>query len=1149
MLLENQPTDYDDVLIDGSDPLMDYPILQRLRIVPAALLTSEFAEGAPGAAIVNAPWMVVFLTSGDNKNFCSMFQTELRDPLNKSTDDDDISPSRKILPIIRCITDPDPNCPPDLKMSGIENCLDNLLGTILNKNGVIFVNNIPEEYYRVLSLIIKKYNRKHSIFLLGKPTNQYAVYLEKQKLAEILPDNCDALWEVYASAGGQDDNQNEHLEIIDKRFGEVKKIMLAVSKSDASKISHFGELLTIENAGIVPQIERGDIPSDYRHFLDRSVGGFPNWYWYSHSVGYHLHRTEEEKIWHHLCQALKAADHSNQTKPLLLYGQAYSGKTNILCSLAWRMFSQSCCPVIYIPYAILPSDLQEITESLAYLLKKLEQLEISERDGEGVVVPALIVYDCTCRQASDLNIALKLLNSLRQRGRQVQMICSSYECGKDRESRTYREKEIQSYWDEFDKFYIRAQLDPSEKETLSRLLHDKGGFTKDEIAVCVQKFVGNPHFIAMLYRFGELHDEIQRHIGSEIDGENCRLEVIYAKIIEEGIRRDHNDTMNLLLSQVEEQLDLDTVENQDESNSEDGFRERMDNLLVCLAFCTFYGYAMPMTLVVRILEENFPNPYDIYIAVSSHSIMREQSDLKDELQLKIRSGLEAELLLNKDSKRRGHDCRIDLLLMLIGKINFSNAQEVELIRKLIQSIGPNCKMMNRDTYCLWHTQRERFPEIWGILQNLRKEKLPPRDANKLLPQELSLIREYYRDNPNADRREMAEALIEASQTAQNVLARHLPIGGDETLEINIIVEYCKLVGLSIEKGLADNQMRIREDLYHKNRQRLYELGVKKDDDYARSTLLEIGCAYYELLVGIGGENYDKAIKLLAELFDYCSKFETNADYSVLIGINKIYQKIDYFQCNNEYFERSLAAKDPTGLYLKVIQEKRIIDTLPEVTPNRNTEIKKLAQTLLNKFLLNMRYKELIYSYPPLVRILIQMLWMSYTGWEIIPKSGEERRRTKLTNNQWHAIFHTCSVYIQFGERAQIDPVIRYLHALSALALGEYNHGIQLLRNLYQQISRRGNWYLICDETGEPRTFRGELDKKDIEKSWGFLKNVYPIHGNNAGSCFSYVKFLPEDLGWTLKDCEARYKGRRTTEFWISVSFSGLEVVKPERRGK
>ncbi len=1148
MLLGNQPIDYVDVLMDGSDPLIDYPILQRLGIVPAALLTSEFTEEAKGKAIVNAPWMVVFLTSRDSKNFCSMFQTELRDSLNKSSDDDDISPSRKILPVIRCITDPDPNCPPDLKMSGIEKCFDNLLGTILDKNGVIFVNDIPEEYYRVLASIIKKYNRKHSIFLLGKPTNQYAVYLVNQKFAEILPDNCDALWKGYTPAEGQDDNQSEHLELIDKRFGKVKKIMLTVSRSDISKISHFGELLTIESAGIVPQIERGDIPCDYRNFLDRSVGGFPSWYWYNPSVGYHLYRTEEEKIWYHLCQALKAADHSNQTKPLLLFGQAYSGKTNILCSLAWRMFSQSCCPVIYMPYAILPSELQEITESLAYLLKKLEQLEISEREGEGVVVPALIVYDCTCRQAGDLSIALKLIKSLRQKGRQVQLICSSYECGKDSESRTYWEKEIQSYWHEFNSFYIQTQLDHDEKKALFQLLRDKGGYTDDEITVYTQEFAGNPHFIAMLYRLGELHDEIQKHIGFEIDGENCRLEVISAKIIEEEIRRNHNDTMNLLLSQVEDQLNLNTVGNQNNSNSGNEFRERMDNLLACLAFCTFYGYAMPMTLVVRILDEDFPNPHDIYIAVSGHSIVREQSDLKDELQLKIRSGLEAKLLLSKENKQRGCDCRIDLLLTLISKINFSKAQEVELIRKLIQSIGPNCKMLDRSAYCLWNTQRERFPEIWEVLQKLRKEILPCRNANKLLPQELSLIREYYRDNPNVDSRKMAEALTEASQTAQNVLAKDLSISGDEALEINIIVEYCKLVGLLIEKRLDKNQLMMREDLYRKNHQRLYELGIKKDDDYARSTLLEIGYSYYESLCDVVAGNCDKAMKLLAELVDYCSKFEANADYSVLVGVNKIYQKIDTLQCSNEYFERSLAAKDPTALYLKVIQEKRTIDTLPETTLYRNTTIKKLAQNLLTKFLLNKCYKSLINSYPPLVRIQIQMLWMSYTGWEIIPKSGEERRRPKLTSSQWQTISDACSVYIQFEECSQIDPTIRYLYALSTLALGEYTRGIQLLRNLYQQISRRGNWYLICDETGEPRIFQGELDKKDIEKPWGFLKNVQPIHGSNNSRGFGYVKFLPEDLRWTSKDCDIRYKGRRTPEFWISVSFSGLEVVKPEQRG-
>ena len=611
--------------------------------------------------------------------------------------------------------------------------------------------------------------------------------------------------------------------------------------------------------------------------------------------------------------------------------------------------------------------------------------------------------------------------------------------------------------------------------------------------------------------------------------------------------------MSLLLSQFEEQLKKrlkqDSTASQDKSSNIDGLKEQLDNLLTCLAFCTFYGCTMPMTLATRILEKDFPNPYEIYIAISSHSIVREQFDLEDEPQLKIRSGLEAKLLLDKDNKRRGHDCRIDLLLMLIDKINFSDTQEVELIRKLIQSIGPNCKMMDRNAYCLWGTERERFPEIWKTLQKLRKEKLSPRDANKLLPQELSLIREYYRDNHRADRNEMVKALTEANQTAQNVLGEHQPIGGDETLEINIIVEYCKLVGLSIEKGISSDQTRMREDLYRENHRRLYELGVKKDDNYARSTLLEIGYTYYESLCGINRGNNDKAIKLLAELFDYCCRFETTDDYSVMTGISRIYKKIDEFQCNDEYFKKSINKKDPTGLYLQVVQRKRAIDTISEHDADRDTKIKEMAQELLDDFLLNESYKELTISYPPLVRILIQTLWMSYTGGEIIPKSREERRRTKLSTDKWYKISELCNKYNQFGENVQIDPVIRYLNALSSLELGEYTHGIELLCNLFKQISRRGNWYMICDENGEPRVFQGELDKKDIRKSWGFLRNVRPTHGSNVANGFSDVKFLPETFGWTSKDCEDRYRGRRTPEFWISVSFSGLEVVRPERRGR
>ena len=1103
------------------DFLVQYPILQRLAIVPAALLTSKFDKNSSGAEIVNAPWRVVFLTSPDNEDFCSMFQTDIRYPINHCTDDK-ISLSCESLPVVRCI--PRTDCPPELALVDIEKCLRDVLGKILDRNGVIFVNKIHDDYYQILSRIICEHNHKKCLFIFGKCENQMAKYLVEKDFAQILPDNCKELWSEYSS---WNENENEepceHLQLSGR--------MLSIPRSDTFKISHFGQLLTIENAGREPDIERGDIPVAFRNFLERSVGGFPAWHCYNPHFGFHLPRTIEKDLFPALCRALEDADHNgDKAKPLLLYGQAYSGKTNILCSLAWQMFAQNSYPVIYMPNAIWPSDIAEITDVLAYLLKELEHRETS---AGGDIVPTLIAWDTSCRQPGELGMTRKLLRALRREGRQVQIICTSYMCGKD--------EDLLHYTEDFIPFYVDAVLNEEEQVALVEILHNKGGFTEEEIRYCTdRKLAEDPHFIATLYQFGELHDEIQKHVGSEIEGANCHFEDIVEKLVEEWLRRNFNDTISIMIGNLNLPFEPSESEVPEHQNK---FREQMWRVIECLAFCTFYNCAMPISLALRLLQEEFPNPSDIYIALSNHTMLREQTyGWDDEPQLKIRSSLEAKVILDTTTRRYGNDCRIDLLLTLLDNIDFSSVQELELIRKLIQSIGPNCKMMNREAYCLWNSpQRGRFLDIWDRLRTLREKKVASRDANKLLPQELSLIREYYKREIISE--EARKTLIDARNTAREELERY-ENDNDPILEAYIIVEYCKLVKLLTEKRIDLTEK--SSDLYQRNHARLYKLGLETNDLYIQTVLLELGCDYHDSL----DSNSDQAINLLAELFNYCSRFEeSNDDFAnpVNTEISRVYQKIDSFNCDHALFEQRIAAGDPTGLYLIVIQKRRTIDTMPCSGNQLREECKQFAKELLQNYLSNPRYLGLVEHYRPLMKIRIQMLWMAYTGWEIIPKSGEERLRPQLSENEWREIERQCSLFAQLNNGdMKDDPWICYLAALATLTLGQYSRGANLLEGLYQRNSRRGNWYLICDSGGSPRVFTGQLEKKSSNKRHGYLRQVRAINSCQEGF-FRGVRFMPEQLGWTPRDCTS--PGRITPTFWISISFSGMEVVRPDGEDK
>lgn len=832
-------------------------------------------------------------------------------------------------------------------------------------------------------------------------------------------------------------------------------------------------------------------------------------------MGFHLTRNIENRILRNLRDALVSADRNdNKKKPLLLYGQAFSGKTNVLCAVAHRIFLEHKYPVIYMPNTSIPTDIYEYCEELEYILKKIE--EIANQDADNFrIMPTLIVWDISCRQIGDLNVALKLLKELRRRGRQVQMICSSYKL---------TDEDGKQYWEQYNTIEISEKLEPDEQQKLFKILQDKGDFTNKEIQFCTDRIVNNPHFIASLYQFGELHDEIQRHIGRESDSSNIVLDKILARIIMKGLERNFNNSLSILL---DEALDNGgSTESSSQKQSEE-FRDKLQQVISCLALCTFYGYAMPIELVLRLLSYDFPNPSEIYAAFANHTMLREFPG--ENLELVIRSALEAEIILAPLPLHNKKDSRIDLLIRIMNNIDFFRDEEVELVRKLIQSLGPNCKMMDRTKYSVWNSEREHFRDIWEKLRELR-EQHPARVANKLLPQELSLIREYYKSSRSSEKH---QELLAACEIAREAL---LTQDKDYTLEANILVEYCKLIKLLIDKSIIPASENSVKDLYQENRLRLLTLSQRNGDSYTQTTLLELGNFYYKYL----DKDNEKSQQLLTELFDYTLLFETSEDYSVQQEISKVHQNIDNFNMNDDLFEKNIREGKATGIYIRAIQEKRKIDTLPE---ENKSQKQRYAQEILDTYLLNKKYQHIVQIDSRCITLLIRMLWMAKTGREIIPKSGEERIRITLSVSEWREIYRWCDVYDHCANRPE-NPQIRYLHAITALHLREYAmRAEELLQGLYTQISRRGNWYLICDTSGRPLLFRGKFKYKDPRKRFGFLYDVYS-DSYSKSVVFKHVLFRPDDLGWTLRDCTPSNKGRVTHKFWISISLSGLEVVYP-----
>ena len=1075
-----------------NDLISQYPIIQKLGIIPAILITKPFDSQSEEAAIAQVPWDAVIVTEQppQEEEFFKKFKKASRKEIVQRTLD--CEEMGKISKTQLSIYTPPGETNNTYWENDGANALEKIVELLFQNGGVIFINDVPECVYKEgLRGAVRRNQDKcrNSIYLIGL-TENCAKKWQNEHYAVFMPvESAKCIGEFYSEEAdwGNENTPQCHIYI----NGEMRSI----EQSDVLQISQFGNLLTIEDLEIGTFLSKRDFPYAFRQFLDRSIGGTPDWYCYNHEIGFHLRRDIESDLLKDINNALEQADSSNRARPLLLCGQAYSGKTNVLCSLAYQIFSEHRYPVIYIPYSGDITDIKKYKELLAYLLGKIER-------STQTIVPTLIVWDISCRQEKDLDLPLALLRYLRDEGRQVQMLCSSYDlCGNIKEN--YERKYITRKIEEI--------LSKSEKQNLISLLQEKGCFTENEINVCINRFSNNPHFLASLYKFRELHENMEVHINRENAARNDELDKILEEITETSLGENLNNSLAILL----EQINLGDNETPAATPDSGNRRTLLGDAISCIALCTFYGCSMPISLFLRLLSDNNwkLGPYSIYTALSNHTLLREQGD-GDDLELVIRSPLEAKFMLNNVN-------RLDSLVKIVNKVNINNFNEIELIRKLVQSMGPNCKFVNKSDYSLWDDHWSEFEQVWEALKNLR-ENATEIWKIKLLPQELSLMREYSR---NANKKKILE---EAYQLAGEGKSK-IKDTDDDLLKANILVEYCLLWQMMNEK--IWQMMNEKKDtciLYNEIHSELRELAYR-GNRHVQQTLLELGLKCYdEQRIREEG-----SIELLKQLYYWGSRFSNGADSPLEETIQRVYQRIDQAGLDDNLFQKLINKKDPAAIYVWAAKEKRKwIDTLPD-TDDKVSKRRSAAQKILDEYLLKSEF-DWSHNDPLCVFLLIEMLWMSKTGLEIIPHPQKERNAIRLSKRDWEEICVWCKNYLQFGE-INIRSEVRFLNIVSLLHLKESNGIQEEIRKLpkYSEYGR-GQWYLICNYEGIPITFTGTVTKMRDNRREGWLK------ASNENLELKNVYFRSNDLNG------AKTPGQMIFDFYISVSFSGLQACPRKR---
>lgn len=190
-----------------------------------------------------------------------------------------------------------------------------------------------------------------------------------------------------------------------------------ISASILLRYRSLAELLTEEKIYQIRPYGRIQQSRWFYNFLTRSSHDGPQWYGYLPSSEFYVKRSFEDTLVNLVRNILFGKEMAGQgySTPVILEGDPGSSKSITLGALAYRIYNEKICPVIFIHNAELNNqDLEELDQ----MMQEIEQ--VGESDTR-----ILLIWDGSA-YCNVTKTACDIARQLDNRGRRFVLVCSSY---------------------------------------------------------------------------------------------------------------------------------------------------------------------------------------------------------------------------------------------------------------------------------------------------------------------------------------------------------------------------------------------------------------------------------------------------------------------------------------------------------------------------------------------------------------------------------------------------------------------------------------------------------------------------------------------------------------------------------------------------
>ncbi|MBU7006179.1 hypothetical protein [Phosphitispora fastidiosa] len=1105
-------------------------ILHQMVAEPTILFLGDNFNARNPELLFSQSWSCVFTTLRQ-KDLAFQFDNFNR----RSTDITVVSDSRAIqlnrreLSIVRLSgMEPDVIDPID-QLETTQVFLETIPHLLRSYGRILFDGLTSGDILRALCPQLSKIGRVKSVYFFGLPSelvqDPYILRLIEKGIAVSIPTS---LMQLLSNLSGElTEFEYTGVEAEDEIGPTIfirkspYKMTSPIDHELLLNIKGFARLLNYEEVELADSFPKEEIVQRFQAFLQSSTVGFPKWYAYRESNGFHMKRYFEEGLYRDTIKILEdAASKDRNAKPIMLRGQACSGKTNALCALAYRIFHEGLYPVVYIPesdvnfnVSVEKNDSGEIEKKKSSAFTSLEQLLREIESKTDNPTPTLIVWDTSFRTKGDISRATDLLLALRDAGRQVQIVCTGYDAiNADENGNTYKKYSCIDV-----DVSLRKTEDYDEIALMRNLLVEKGGFRPEDAARMMKYYSASDSFFASLYLFRELHKDLKQRLRRENEGRIDDISEELNRISKAEAEERLNSVMTIQMRKVMEKLGWQ-ISSAEESVCEQSneLKRHLIELICCIALCTIYKERLPISIALRLLGTMDTTSSKVFGAILNNSLLVYSSSEDEEPLVYIRSELEASLIMDEYGKSR-----MEIIFLLLDAISPNgDSAEIYMMQNLLRLIGPN----NRNSsLSLWTPDCREFEKLIDKLREFRENQ----HSDNLILQELTLTREICGSGKWLTNEERIQRLRAAVELAEKTIDQ-LDLVKIKNYAANLFVEWALLCIRLSDQDSSFSRRGMYQDI---SRRLSIVISYFPQNGFAYSACLWAGLRYVEVI-----ENQEEKMELLQSLFVLRDILENevvdeNIDSNVL---GELDGQMDSMELSEERFERSIQSGKSYGIFYKVRKLiGRGIDKLDFNNPlgKQETFLNKCKQIIA--LLKNTEYQSIVTNDAGCIYTLINVKWLYYSGQPIIP--AIENQCIGLSQEKWLELYSACKQYLDNLSKVR-SPRIVYLQALSAAHLPKYREECQLLFDeLRKSVSyEKRTLHVISDENGKPQLFNGRLSGKyNTYHNRGYIR----LEGEGFKTP---IYFRADKLG---RDVNSLRENMQFYNLSVATSLTGFQVCK------